>query len=129
MFHVRCNLWKSTATRRLAVLDTPPYLDYRPIDEDEWSLIKPLLEANWLNKNLESDIKDYAVEHLISEHFDEVKARREMLVQKTIRAVQERLTKEIHYWDNQAYELGTRSERTQRNVWELSKHLWQPRVF
>ncbi|MXY28589.1 SWF/SNF helicase family protein, partial [Candidatus Poribacteria bacterium] len=82
-----------------------PYLDYRPIDENERSLIKPLLGADWLNTDLESEIKDYAVAHLISEHFDEVKARRETLVQKTIRAVQERLTKEIHYWDNQAYEL------------------------
>ena len=82
-----------------------PYLDYRPIDEDEWSAIEPLLEAEWLNGDLESEIKDYAVEHLVPRHFYEVKAGRETLVQKTMRAVKERLTKEIYHWDNRANEL------------------------
>ncbi|MDE0553615.1 MAG: helicase-related protein, partial [Candidatus Poribacteria bacterium] len=99
-----------------------PYLDYRPIDENERSLIKPLLGADWLNTDLESEIKDYAVAHLISEHFDEVKARRETLVQKTIRAVQERLTKEIHYWDNQAYEL-EQEAKTPKKYMETLKSL------
>lgn len=81
-----------------------PYLDYRPIEEDEWSTIKPVLEAEWLNGDLESEIKDYAVEHLVPRHLDEVKEHRETLVEKTMAAVKERLTKEIHYWDNRAYE-------------------------
>ena len=81
-----------------------PYLDYRPIDKKEWSAVEPLLEADWLSADLESEIKDYAVEHLVPRHFDEVKARRETLVEKTMRAVKERLTKEIYYWDNRANE-------------------------
>ena len=99
-----------------------PYLDYRPIDENERSLIKPLLEVDWLNTDLESEIKDYAVEYLISEHFDDVKARRETLVEKTRRAVQERLTKEIHYWDNEAYKLEQEAKELKEYV-ETLKNL------
>ncbi len=81
-----------------------PYLDYRPIEEDEWSAVEPVLEADWLSTDLESEIKDYAVEHLVPAHLDEVKEHRETLVEKTMRAVKERLTKEIYHWDKRAYE-------------------------
>ena len=81
-----------------------PYLDYRPIDEKEKSAIEPVLQEEWLNADLESEVKDYAVEHLVTRHLDEVKAHRETLVKKTMRAVKERLTKEINYWDKQANE-------------------------
>ena len=91
-----------------------PYLDYRPIDEDERSAVEPMLEADWLSADLESEIKDYAVEHLVPEHFDEVKVHRETLVQKTMRAVKERLTKEIYHWDNRAYELELQEEAGNR---------------
>ena len=95
------------------IVSTPgyaPYLDYRPIDEDEWPAVESMLEADWLSANLESEIKDYAVEHRVPAHLDEVKEHRETLVQKTMAAVKERLTKEIHYWDNQAYEYQQQAE-------------------
>ena len=87
-----------------------PYLDYRPITDDECSLVPPLLEAPWLNEGLESQIIDYAVTSLIPEHLKEVKAHKEALVPKTIAAVKDRLTKEIYYWDNRAYELQQQEE-------------------
>ena len=87
-----------------------PYLDYRPITDDECSLVSPLLEAPWLNEGLESQIIDYAVTSLIPEHLKEVKAHKEALVPKTIAAVKDRLTKEIYYWDNRAYELQQQEE-------------------
>ncbi len=93
-----------------------PYLDYRPIDENERALIKPLLEEGWLNTDLESEIKDYAVEYLVSNHFDEVKALRQTLVEKTEQAVQERLTKEINYWDNRAYEYEQKAKDHQKQA-------------
>ena len=71
-----------------------PYLDYRPITDDERSPVSPLLEASWLNEGLESQIIDYAVTSLIPEHLKEVKAHKEALVPKTIEAVKDRLTKE-----------------------------------
>ena len=99
------------------IVSTPgyaPYLDYRPIDEGKRSAIQPVLEEDWLSADLESEIKDYAVEHLVPGHFDEVKAHRETLIQKTMRAVKERLTKEIYYWDNRTYELRLQAETGNR---------------
>ena len=87
-----------------------PYLDYRPITEAELSQIAPILEAQWLRDGLESEILAYAAEHLIPEHLEEVKTHKEQLVQKTMNAVEARLRKEIHYWDNRAYELRQQEE-------------------
>ena len=87
-----------------------PYLDYRPITDEECSLVSPLLEAPWLSEGLESQIIDYAVTSLIPEHLKEVKAHKETLVPKTIAAVKERLTKEINYWDNRANDLKLQEE-------------------
>lgn len=90
-----------------------PYLDYRPINEDELLTVEPVLE-DWRSADLESEVKDYAVEHLVPNHLDEVKAHRETLIKKTMRAVKERLTKEINYWDNRTYQLKLEEEAGNR---------------
>ncbi|MCU0499404.1 MAG: DUF3883 domain-containing protein [Anaerolineae bacterium] len=83
-----------------------PYLDYRPATPDEIVQIKPLLAQNWLKgENLERRAVAHAVEHLVPRHLERVKARRIELIDKTEAAVQERLTKEINYWDARATEL------------------------
>ena len=82
-----------------------PYLDYRPLREDERSGVATVLEAQWLHEGLESEIIAYAVEHLIPEHLNEIKTHKERLVKKTMDAVRTRLAKEINHWDNRAYEL------------------------
>ena len=87
-----------------------PYLDYRPLREDERSGIVSVLEAEWLHEGLESEIIAYAVEHLIPEHLNEIKTHKERLVKKTMDAVKTRLTKEINHWDNRAYELKQQEE-------------------
>lgn len=79
-----------------------PYLDYRPIKEEELPRVHPLLRADWLNKSLESEIKKYAIKHLIPDHLNKVKARKENLVKRTMAAVKERLQKEINYCNNLA---------------------------
>jgi len=82
-----------------------PYLDYRPLTEEERSVVAPYLQQGWLQKNLESRAISYAITHLVPRHFKEVRDRKEELVTKTIAAVKERLTKEIAYWDHRAEEL------------------------
>ena len=84
-----------------------PYLDYRPITPEERVLTAPLLEPDWLKKDLESQVLEYAVQSLVPQHFNEVKTRKEELVEKTMAAVKDRLTKEITYWDHRAEELKT----------------------
>jgi len=82
-----------------------PYLDYRPLTDEERSLVNPELEHGWLHVDLESQVSGYAITNLVPKHFGEVKDRKEELVRKTIAAVKDRLTKEINYWDHRAEEL------------------------
>lgn len=82
-----------------------PYLNYRPLREQEQPFIDPVLEQGWRSNDLESQATKYAIAHLMPEHLREVKQRKEELIIKTMKAVRERLTKEIYYWDQQAEQL------------------------
>ncbi len=82
-----------------------PYLDYRPATEGEVNSVKDILEADWLSNNLESNAIGFAAASLVPEHLNEVKSRQERMVETTLRAVRERLIKEINYWTHQAAQL------------------------
>lgn len=82
-----------------------PYLDYRPLKEEEKPVIAPLLETGWWQEAVEEKAINYAIQKLVPDHLSEVKSQREELIHKTIRAVKDRLTKEINYWDRRAQEL------------------------
>lgn len=82
-----------------------PYLDYRPLTDEERPLLDTALGDTWNTDVLERQAVGYAVEHLVPPHLKEVKDRREAFVLKTIAAVKERLTKEIAYWDHRAQTL------------------------
>ena len=82
-----------------------PYLDYDPIGESDLALLKPVIEQDWLNQDLEPMALNYAVEKIVPSHLSEVRSRKEALVNKAIEAVKDRLTKEINYWDTRANEL------------------------
>ena len=56
-------------------------------------------------QSLQALAENYAVTALVRPHFDEVRGRRQALVKRTQAAVQDRLTKEIIYWDRRAGEL------------------------
>ena len=82
-----------------------PYLDYRPPTESELALIREMDHPGWLGSEIESRALDYAVRNLVPSHLQEVKGRKEQLVDKTMAAVKERLTAEISYWDHRAEQL------------------------
>src|SRR5690606_30091548 len=85
-----------------------PYLDYRPLLEDEKELLAPELEARLQGAqahDLEAQAVSYAVQQLVPAHFEEVRRHKVALVEKTMAAVKDRLTKEIAYWDHRAEEL------------------------
>ncbi len=84
-----------------------PYLDYRPLSDEEQGLVSAELQQAWLKGDLESKAVTYAVMNLVKEHFDEIKERNEDRISKTTAAVKSRLTKEITYWDHRANELKT----------------------
>ena len=82
-----------------------PYLDYRPVTDDERACLTTALEEEWLKGGLESKVVEFAVNELVPQHLNEVQARKLELVAKTMAAVKDRLTKEINYWDHRAEEL------------------------
>ena len=54
---------------------------------------------------MELQANSYAIAYLIPEHLQEVRQRKQELITKTLAAVKERLTKEIHYWDQRVEDL------------------------
>ena len=99
-------------------LNYAPYLDYRPLIETEPTteaiLSRP--ECAWINRELEQKAQGYAVAHVVPEHLSEVRARRLDLIAKTEAAVQDRLTKEITYWDHRAEQLKLQEQAGKPNA-------------
>lgn len=82
-----------------------PYLNYRPLKAEEQGLLAPLVEQILAGQDVEAQAVSYAIAHLAPQHLREVRQVKEPLVDKTMAAVKERLTKEIIYWDHRAEEL------------------------
>ena len=84
-----------------------PYLDYRPLGEDDPELASILdrPECAWIDRELEKQAAGYAVASVVPGHLAEVRTSRLALNAKTEAAVKDRLTKEINYWDHRAEEL------------------------
>ena len=112
-----------------------PHLDLQPIDNDDLKLIQDILNAPWITDNLETLALQYASQHLVPEHYQEVKARREQQADKTLAAVRERLVKEINYWSDRYLKLTDdvaagkqprmQPEMARRRADELSERLKQ----
>ena len=82
-----------------------PYLDYRPARDEERDAVAETITGQWLSADLESMSLGYAVEHLVREHLDEVKKRREELAVVVEAEVKKRLLSEINYWDKRHSDL------------------------
>ena len=84
-----------------------PYLDYRPLRDDEPD-VEALLErqeCSWINRELEEAALAHAIASVVPQHLEEVSRHRLEWITKTRAAVKDRLTKEIGYWDHRAEEL------------------------
>ncbi|MCY3923482.1 MAG: helicase-related protein, partial [Chloroflexi bacterium] len=81
-----------------------PYLDYRPLQDDEPGvdvfLARP--ECAWITRDLEQRAMSHLVAEVVPDHDSEVRGRRLAWIEKTRVAVKDRLVKEINYWDHQA---------------------------
>ncbi len=94
-----------------------PYLDYRPTDQHERAKIAPMLEQDWLKgEQLERRAVNYAIERLIPRHLERIREPRDERLDKTERAVQERLTREFYYWDGRAAQLRAQEEAGKHNA-------------
>lgn len=83
-----------------------PYLDYRATTETEQSLIRNYIQSqDWLTSGVEERAKGYAIAQIIPQHFAQVRQRKQQMLDKITKAVKERLTAEIQYWDFRAADL------------------------
>jgi superfamily II DNA or RNA helicase/RNase H-fold protein (predicted Holliday junction resolvase) len=92
-----------------------PYLDYRPASEEEMKILNSWTKPEWTREDIEKRAKDYAVCSLVPAHLSEVKTSREEQINKTRKAVNERLQSEIRYWDHRAAELRVKEEAGKNN--------------
>ena len=95
-----------------------PYLDYRPLKEEEPGIDALLArpECAWISRELEQKAQGHAVAHVVPEQLAEVRSRKLDLIAKTEAAVKDRLTKEISYWDHRAEELKLQEQAGRPNA-------------
>ncbi len=121
--HILASGERRTISRRLLYVEfdaagTPrdlhyaPYLDYRPLREDEPAIEEVLADpaCGWISRELERTAREHAIETVVPAHVKEVRERRLAWIEKTRKAVKDRLTKEISYWDHRAEELKAREQ-------------------
>ena len=98
--------------------DYAPYLDYRPLGNDEPDaqeiLARP--ECGWVNGEIEAKAVGFAVAQVVPQHLEEVRSRKLELLSKTEAKVKERLTKEIAYWDHRAADLRAQEQAGKPNA-------------
>ena len=93
-----------------------PYLDYRPLTDEEREVAEKALTLEWLSTDIEAMGTTHAIEVAIPDHLDLVKRRTDARVHATLAAVKERLTREINYWDHRANRLRMQEEAGFRNA-------------
>lgn len=83
-----------------------PYLDYRALAEDEKAPVMDFVRSqSWLTQGVEDRAQAYAISEIIPAHFSEVRDHKTKMLDKIAKAVRERMTAEIQYWDYRTYEL------------------------
>ena len=112
-----------------------PHLDLQPIDEYDQNLVQDVITAPWVANNLDALALNHASTHLVPDHYEEVKKRREHQVDKILAAVNDRLVKEINYWSDRYIKLSedvsagkqprVQPEMARRRVEELTARLEQ----
>ena len=114
-----------------------PHLDLQPPNDDDLQRVQAIRNAPWISADLEGLALNHASQHLVPEHYQEVKTRRERQADKVLAAVHERLVKEINYWSDRYIKLTEdvaagkqprmQPEMARRRVDELTERLQQRR--
>lgn len=83
-----------------------PYLDYRAATEDETKAIMDFVKTQtWLTQGVEERAQGYAISEIIPSHFASVRDHKLKMLDKIAKAVKDRMTQEIQYWDFRAIDL------------------------
>lgn len=100
-----------------------PYLDYRAPNKDEQSIIRSFLTGqSWLQANVEDLAVSYAISQITPAHVARVRERKIKLIDKIAKAVKERLTAEIQYWDFRSADL-KQKESTGKSKTKLNSQM------
>lgn len=90
----------------ITALTQSPIPNLEAVSDDERDIAQKVLTEDWCNAaDLDSRVVRHAATTVAREHVVSVSARTQEQVAKTERLVRERLTKEINYWDQRAFEL------------------------
>jgi len=81
-----------------------PYLNYEPLTDATRELVAGI-DARWADDGIDQTARSWATANLASPHFDEVAEITKARLDRTRRAVEERLNSEIRHWDARAAEL------------------------
>ncbi len=81
-----------------------PYLNYEPASENVRAQLSGL-DVAWADDGVDQTARSWATANLATPHFGEVADVTKARIERTRRAVEERLTSEIRYWDARAAEL------------------------
>ena len=107
-----------------------PYLDYSPPNESERvKILSAVQKTTWLKGDIESIAVSYVIKNLIPSRLREVNADKKSYLDKLERAVRERLSSEINFWDDKARELRDKdkmnSDRATQRADDLENRLNQ----
>lgn len=106
-----------TEAGTLANAGYAPYLDYRAARNNERAAVRSFINGQqWLQTNVEDIAIGYAISQVIPAHVTEVREHKLELTDKTAKAVKERLTAEIQYWDFRAADLKQKEFTGKANV-------------
>jgi superfamily II DNA or RNA helicase len=81
-----------------------PYLGYEPLDDRTRELLANV-DTHWADDGVDQTARSWATANLASPHFAEIADVTKARIERTRRAVEERLNSEIRHWDLRAHEL------------------------
>jgi superfamily II DNA or RNA helicase len=87
-----------------------PYLDFRPLKQEEADAARKLLDTEWLKGDIEKMAMHFAIAELVPSHLKETRERRLAEIDRVEREVRSRLKREIGYWDGRAEELALKEQ-------------------
>ncbi|TLM86011.1 helicase-related protein [Pseudarthrobacter sp. NamE5] len=111
----RAQYVRSDPDGTITPLDGSPIPNFEPADGGERQLAKKVLAEPWAqSSDLDARVIRQASVTIARKHAEDVTQRTLARVEKTKRLVRERLTREINYWDQRAFELNEQERAGKR---------------
>ncbi len=91
--------------KNVTTAGSAPYLDYRPLNQEEAFIKESLLSEEWLKQDWEALVIENAMKTLVPQHLEEVKVERLGRIEKAQKEIQTRLLFQINHWSRRYEEL------------------------